>query len=230
MKAGIIKRSFFDGQSLAEAARDTRQISDGQARKVFSDVGARNPYPIVEFKDPKFENAMYIGPGQYDWALKRFTQNVGNMTPAKLKKLREIGFIAHGPGFKNPGLMAHEAGHARIEEEGGAPAFFQKHRDGLSALGFGLGVGSAYVLGKHTNPWVGAALGGGLAALGQVPMILNERAATRHATQYMDRSRMTDTEKSKNTNALRKGMNSYLINGALMTALGAGTGALLSEK
>ena len=233
MKPGIlplVKRSSFGMDSVADAAKATRQIGSAQAHRIFSVVGAKKRYPILSFKDPEFQNAMYVGPGSSDSALKQFTKGVDNMTPARMNNLKETGFIAHGPGFSNPGFMAHEAGHAVIEEEGGLPAFLQKHRDGIAAAGIFGGLGAGYMAAQKVNPWVGAALGGAITALGQVPIILNERAATRYATNYMDQSRMSEQSKAKNLNALRKGMNSYLLNGAVVTALSAASGAMLSVK
>jgi hypothetical protein len=159
--------------------------------------GAKKDYGmnIGYVHDPKEgENAFYITKED----LKDALQNSDNdpFFDAKpitkmLHSAKQHGLVITGKGYKKPGVIEHEIGHA-IAKHKGTPWERFTHSwaaDPLMDLGWGLGIMGGQLAGTRypglKGRALGALVGGGIAGLGTLPSVSREMSADRYAKDLM---------------------------------------------
>lgn len=122
-------------------------------------------------------------------------------------------------GFGSASVLAHEAGHARIEQNPGILRFLQRRLYGLSPLtgiaapAAGLAAGAAL-----KNPWQGALAGAGLGAIINSGYLIPEGMASHHAVTRAGKGN-GGHEWDISPGALRSAFLTYLAAGVAPSAI-----------
>lgn len=138
-----------------------------------------------------------------------------------VRQAREHGLIVTGKGFKKPGVIEHELGHALAANKG-TPWEKFTHGDvppALQLLGTMGGLGGGYIIGGMKGPLVGALTALGISGLTSVPMVHREMIANRYGAEMMTPEMQ---EKVKNWPFL----GSYINAGITMPTVGGALSGL----
>jgi len=105
-----------------------------------------------------------------------------------LRKAKQHGLVITGTGFKKPGIIEHELGHA-IATHSDSPWDKFTHSSlapGIGFLGWLAGIASGHYMGSTRGMRAGALTGLGVSGLGAIPMISREMTADRYGHELMD--------------------------------------------
>lgn len=104
-----------------------------------------------------------------------------------MRKAKEQGLVVTGEGYKRPGIVEHELGHAIAKSKGTPWEKFTHSRVApvLSTLSSLTGGILGYGVGVKHGPLAGALTGLGISGLGNLPTIHGEMIANRYASELM---------------------------------------------
>lgn len=146
-------------------------------------------------------------------------------------RLRRYGLIGSAPSTRNAPIIAHEAGHAKIEQTPGLVRWLQRHPYHMSGLIAPLAAGGSAAAGLASGGTLKGALAGtligGLATAGQT---VPEYMATHHALKGLksyDGGKLADGDDRK---LLMKALATYLSANILPSTLAGAAGGYLSTK
>lgn len=214
------------GKKIMRALDKTPKAKKQQLKKILQHANL-SKMPAISY--PQLNNAFYADPEYWgdpvnmEYAMPPIYEYFRKHKGA-LEKARQYGLVAYDPNFGTQGILAHEAGHASIRNQpaGSLSRFNQSYLRPiggiLNAFSPFVGVGAGVATG---NPLVGAAVGGGLAALTGAPTLINEAQATRHAYRYADENIKSEKEKDLTRKALNNAYGTY-GSAMLIPALAAG--------
>lgn len=219
MVAGVVgswAASSIAGHYLNSRLQKTPRVNKENINNILSSQGLPNNFPTFEVKD--FDNAAYIDPIHKD-DVNGFLREVGanrRQTSKDTKKLLEShGAIIYDPNFASAGIVSHEGGHAKIQQDGGLGAFNQRI---LRPIGKSFGTFAPLVAALTYNATLSpklALIAGSVSALGYLPTLINEYQATSHANDYLNSPDFSGTDKydhkKYHKNNLLTAYGTYLI-------------------
>ena len=214
--AGSWVASSIAGHYLNSRLQKTPKVNKENINNILSSQGLPNNFPTFEVKN--FDNAAYIDPIHKN-DVKDFLYVVGanrKTTSKDTKNLLEShGAIIYDPSFASAGIVSHEGGHAKIQQDGGLGAFNQSY---LRPIGNTFGSFSPLISAltyKATQSPKLALIAGSVSALGYLPTLINEYQATSHANDYLNSPDFSGTDKYNHKkyhkNNLLTAYGTYLI-------------------
>ena len=184
---GAIAASLIANYYLNKKLKNTPKVSKKDINKVFVSQGLPNDFPAFKKKD--LQNAYYnspVGEGNVKDFAKLHSLDENKISKDQKNKIETQGAIVYDPNFASAGIIAHEGGHAKVQQAGGIRSFNQNY---LRPIGGVFGtlaplVGTfTYAATKSPNL---ALLAASASALGYIPTLISEYQATSHANDYLD--------------------------------------------
>lgn len=223
---------------LRQHLRDARKMPKKDLPGIYEHAGLGKKFPTFPVED--YANAAYASGDA------NTLEEVQELPSYQRQQKRDRGLpqrvasqgaVLYDPAFARPGVLAHEAGHARIEATpprtgvGGLldrlSSFNQRWLRPVSGVASMLAPAAALAASRFSGgPVPGALMGLGIGAVAGLPTLVNEFQASRHAFNYLNQAEhLSPAEKSKNKKALSTAYLTYLA-GTLMapTLTGAAGG------
>lgn len=141
------------------------------------------------------QNAFYINKGSVDKYLQANPEMDPKLRESILQRAGKHGLIVSGKGWKKPGVVEHEVGHAVAANAGGPIEKFVHKPEVAAYSKYYHTVPSAVlaaVMGRRAGPLVGGAVGALAGLTTGMPTLYRELAADRRAREFM-----TDKDKAK---------------------------------
>ena len=200
---------YYLDKSIGEIIHDpkfNRNPSKTIINKLMSNAKLNMPYKIVH----GYGNAFYVPPNTVSDKQQQIYKKISrqySMSKDKNKKVEgdllgsvadlsksEHGGIVMGDKLKNPYVIAHEVGHAKIRNDGGFYGFIQDHAQDMQSLGVASLLGSLVPKFLGYNKIGNAMFYGGAGSLlaGLGGEILYEHKANELAKQFIDKIKYKD--------------------------------------
>ena len=188
------------------------------------DIGA--PPAIPQKIQPGLDNA-YFEPPPYSPDIPIIgAEREPDESKSQYANRLKYGRLVYGGGFRKPGIMFHEAGHAAIDQ---LPVYhpaniMQRMRHPLFTIPARIGsvLGGA-AIGAELGPGFGTIAGGlGGAALGAItsmPTLWSEYGASSRAMDRLDKAKISDKQKEENKALLRRAWMTYAVGATAVPAL-----------
>lgn len=225
---GGVTSALLAGAGLSRAGQHAIEEVPEYKRKPGTFREAKKEYGLnVGYaQNEDIDNAMSIPKQELQELSANYAAHEPTDTSTKLKqflrKAKEHGLIVTGEGYRRPGVVEHELGHAIAQNMGTPWERFTHSRIAplLSLLGTAGGMGAGLYAGKKWGPAAGALAGLGASALGNVPTIHGEMVANQYANELLP-----ENAKSVKTwpfvgSYINAGVTAPTVAGALMGLLG----------
>jgi hypothetical protein len=138
-----------------------------------------------------------------------------------LQKAKAQGLVITAKGYRRPGVVEHELGHAIAAKGSGLERFTQgAWAKGLSGLGSVGGLAAGVYAGAAHGPLAGALTGLGVAGLGNLPLISGEVLAHRYGKELLPKGREGINSAPFVGSYINSGITAPTVAGALMGLLG----------
>jgi Zn-dependent membrane protease YugP len=205
--------SWLAGHLASNAMRTGKPMTGKEHKKLRDVSGAPHDMHVAEL--PGLSNAYYQSP-------EAGTSNTG-------------GLIAYDPDYNRPPVIAHEYGHADIDNKGGWLSRLNQNygRELSTGLGVLAAGGVAPIMGARYGPIAGGLAGGAAGMLLGLPTLINEIQASRRGLDMLNRSGIRPEDREQHKGTLRRAFGTYLAGAALPAALiggGVGLAGLLSSR
>ena len=184
---------------------DTRRIMDASG----------NPKEMSVSLEPGMENAYYMPPSEF------------NETPED----QRYGYVRLDPKYNNPSILAHELGHASIQNKGGWLS--RLNQNYLIPLSSGLSTfnnaGLAPLVGYAHGPLAGMLAGAAGGIVAGVPQLINEFQASNRAVKNLRNAGYSNEDVSKAKKQLGSAWTTYLAGNMLPGMMSGGAVGLLTK-
>lgn len=128
---------------------------------------------------------------------------------------KDPGEIHYAHKETDKGSLAHEVGHATLDDENSLAGFNQKFLRPLFSLPsiftIPLSLAVSQQLNKNDDPWLGAGIGAATGALFNLPTLLNEYHASNRAIKALRKAGIPEQELSSYRKNLTKAWMTYLL-------------------
>ena len=183
---GGVTSALLTGAALSHAGDKALEDVPEYTRKPTTFQAAKKDYgtDVGYMQSRNFDSAMVV-PKQ------DITKAYDNTSSEKLKILlrraKEHGLVITGEGYRRPGIVEHEIGHA-IAKNTGTP--WEKFTQGRAAPVLGTlagiaGLGAGLHAGRKWGPVAGGLAGLGISGLGNIPNIHGEMIANQYAKELL---------------------------------------------
>jgi hypothetical protein len=197
------------------------------------------------YRLPGYRNAHYEKPRSVEqalWALHQLRdapevesgKSFSGLNPkerhGKIQRLLREGLIAAGGGVDTPAIIAHEAGHARVENTPGFVRALQRHvypHSGWMAPLAGVGAAGAGVL--SGSPILGGLLGAGIGTLGSLGTVLPEAMASIHGIEGLKNYDGGALDSPEARKQLLSAFSTYAATGILPSVLAGIAGGAIGK-
>jgi len=234
LMGGILAAStavqYLAGIPVKNALKQSPAIVKERIPDLIESVGAARETPVREI--PTMQNNAFYASG------KGARTMFPDMTAREREKVKKYGLIAYGGNTLKSGVLAHEAGHASINQ---APWYSiskinqNAGRRVGSVLGGLLASLTAADVGRATgSPVLGGVIGAGAGVLGSLPVLLNEMQASNRGIRGLTKEdRLYNLQKSnipKVKKALNRALLTYAVAAMSVPALIGVVGGLYGRK
>jgi len=184
---GAMTASVIANYYLNKKLKNIPKVNKKNINDIFVSQGLPNNFPAFKKKD--LQNAYYqspVGEGNLKDFTKLHSLDENKISKDQKNKIETQGAIVYDPNFASAGIIAHEGGHAKVQQAGGIRSFNQNYLRPVGGIIGSLAplIGSlTYATTKSPNL---ALLAASTSALGYIPTLISEYQATSHANDYLD--------------------------------------------
>jgi len=198
--------------------------------RVYTRMGLDPSFTTVAV--PGLGNAAFVPPREGKKFMGQM-QQLGLVDNAQAKRAVRQGMILYDPQYLKPGMIAHEAGHAKIH---GRPWYSPSRfvqgplRSAASVAGLAKTMPGIFVGMKTGSPILGALTGMASGAVTNLPTWINELQASQLANKYITESIPKGRKPEEQKRLLRRAYATYLLPGIVLPALFGAGAAMMGRR
>lgn len=231
--AAALALGFAARRNLEKSLLETDEIDRRKVKSITAIAGLGNKVHAYDY--PIVGNAAYLPPHAVGIHLGTTTaidplHSALKSDTTREQKAREHGAIIVGPNMRRAGILAHELGHASIQNTGGLGKINQNVLRPVGDLAHGLGTGLAIRAGYSMNALPAVGLGAGIGLITSLPELINEGQATSRALKYLRESGIGEDNYKNQKKSLRNAYLTYALSRVGIPALTAAGGSLISKS